>query len=317
MGEIAAGHRLDRFEIDGVLAKSGMGTVYRARDTESGAPVVVKVPHLEYASDIVFHERFRREEDIGQRLSHPGIARVLQVPEKSRLYLAMELVEGESLRSRLDREGRLPVAEALRLGIAIADVLEYLHEHGVVHRDLKPENVMLLPGGGLKLLDFGIALDTTQRKIEWAGLSSAVGTPDYMAPEQIRSRPGDGRTDLYALGVILYEMLTGGPPFTGDAATNAKLHEDAPPLRAKRPEVPPSVERVVMRALAREPEDRPERALEMRDALAFPESTVVEVQGRASGLEARLGRRGVLVVGALAAAVYAVLFWVLVHRGGR
>src|SRR5262249_58724639 len=122
------------------------------------------------------------------------------------------------------REGRLPVAEAVRLGIAIADVLEYIHSNGIVHRDLKPENVMVLPPGGVKLLDFGIALDASQRRIDWSGLSQTVGTPDYMAPEQVRGRPGDARTDLYALGAILYEALAGTVPAPAAHGGRGKPH---------------------------------------------------------------------------------------------
>ncbi|MFN8545036.1 MAG: serine/threonine-protein kinase [Candidatus Binatia bacterium] len=317
MADLAVGERLDRFEVLGVLARSGMATLYRAADPTTGRPVVLKVPHLEYASDLVFHERFCREERIGRRLDHPGVVGVLAVDEKSRLYLAMELVEGESLRSRLAREGRLAVPEAVRLAIVIAEVLEYCHDHGVIHRDLKPENVMLLPTGGVKLLDFGIALDTTQRRIEWTGLSQTVGTPDYMAPEQIRGRPGDVRTDIYALGTLLYEMLTGRVPFVGEGAAHAKLHEAPPSPRALRPEIPPAVAQVVLQALAAEPGHRPGSALELRDALAHPASVVVRSPVVRSGLAGRLGRRGLLAVAIGAAAGYGLLLWLLARGAGR
>jgi eukaryotic-like serine/threonine-protein kinase len=307
MADLEPGAHLDRFEITSVLAKGGMATLYRGRDTTSGHEVVLKVPHLEYAADLVFHERFRREEDIGRRLDHPGIVKVLSGDGKSRLYLAMEFVEGETLRERLRREHQLPVAEAIRIGIAIADALEYLHGHGVVHRDLKPENVMLV-GDQVKLLDFGIALDTTQRRIEWAGLSQTVGTPDYMAPEQIQGRPGDARTDVYALGVILYEMLAGRVPFIEG------VPRDRPPaaLRAQRPDVPPAVDEIVRQALAVDPEARPQRALELRDALAFPSSVVARTAPTRAPIDA-LGRGTLLVAGLAALLVYA-LFLVLLAR---
>src|SRR5262249_20018527 len=224
MTDLAAREQLDQFEIIDVLARGGMATVYRARDTGTGQTVGLKGPHLEDASDIVFHERFQREQQIAQRLRHPGLVQGFEQASPSRLYLAMELVEGESLGDRLKRERQLAVPEVVRLGIAIADVLEYLHTNGIVHRDLKPENVMLLPSGGVKLLDFGIALDASQRRIDWSGLSQTVGTPDYMAPEQVRGRPGDARTDLYALGAILYEALAGTVPVPDDDGGAAKLH---------------------------------------------------------------------------------------------
>jgi eukaryotic-like serine/threonine-protein kinase len=306
MVELGPGAHLDQFEIVDVLAKSGMATLFRARDTTDGRSVVLKVPHLEYASDLVFHERFRREEQMGQRLSHPGVTRVLEPRDKSRLYLAMEYVPGESLRHRLAREGRLPVDEAVRIAIAIADALEYLHGAGIVHRDLKPDNVMLLPGGGVKLLDLGIALDRTQRRIEWAGLSGKVGTPEYMAPEQQQGKPGDERTDLYALGMILYEMLAGERPVMNGGPP--------PAVRDHRPEVSPALERVVLRALEHDPARRPERALELRDELAHP-PTIAPVGAPAprAGLDARLGRGGRLVLLVAAVLAYALLMFVLTH----
>ena len=242
---------------------------------------------------------------------------MLKPREKTRLYLAMELVDGESLRERLAREGKLPIAEAVRIAGAIADVLDYLHRQGIVHRDLKPENVMLLRDGRLKLLDFGIALDATQQRIDWSGLSQTVGTPDYMAPEQLRGKPGDARTDLYALGAILYEMLTGQVPFPGDEGAHAKLHEDPPSLRALRPAIPPALETVVLQALARDPERRPGTALELRDQLAHPASVVTQAVRAPSGLAARLGPRAMLLVGLGAGLTYLVLFGVLARCAGR
>jgi serine/threonine protein kinase len=307
MGDLAPGQRLDQFEVTSLLAKSGMATLYRARDTTNGHDVVLKVPHLEYAADLVFHERFRREEDIGQRLDHPGVVKVLPVDPKSRLYLAMEFIDGETLRERLRREKRLSIGEAVRIAIAIADTLEYLHEHGVVHRDLKPENVMLLPDGSVKLLDFGIALDTTQRRMEWSGFSQTVGTPDYMAPEQIQGHPGDARIDIYALGVIVYEMLAGRVPFGPDADRN----EPPTPLRQLRPDVSPALERVVMRAMASDPHRRAERALEFRDALAHPASVMVASVVTTRPLLDRLGRGTLLAAGLAGLVLYAVLFLLL------
>ena len=305
MSDLDPGERLDQFTIEGVLAHGGMATLYRARDVD-GRLTVLKVPRLEFASDLVFHERFRREEDIGRRLDHTGLVRVLRPAAKSRLYLAMEYVDGESLRQRLARVGRLPVAEALRIAMSLADTLEYLHAHGIVHRDLKPENVMLLPDGGVKLLDFGIALDATQPRIDWSGLSQEIGTPDYMAPEQVNGRPGDARTDIYALGAILYEMLTGEAPRRGEGGSVV-------PPRDLRPEIPPPVEQVVLQALAREPSVRQGRALELLDALAHPASVVTPVPPAPRELLSRLsGRDRVLLL--LAGVAAYILLVLLVSR---
>jgi serine/threonine-protein kinase len=173
---------------------------------------------------------------------------------------------------------RLPIATALDFAIQVADALIYLHAHDVVHRDLKPENIMILRDGKVKLMDFGIALDATQRKVTWAGLSQTMGTPDYMAPEQIKGLRGDARTDIYSLGTILYEMLTGEVPFTGDnvyAAMRAKVREDPTPPRRLRHEIPAAVEEIILRAIEPDPRDRFESALEFREALAHPDSVVI------------------------------------------
>ena len=281
MQDLLPGQVLDQYQVIDVIARSGMASLYRARDVDDGKTVVLKVPYPQYESDIVFHERFRREEEIGLKLDHPSIIKVFKPRTKSRVYLALEYVEGETLRVRLERERdlrgtpRLPVSTAVELASAIADAVSYLHAQGIVHRDLKPENVMITPAGGIKIMDFGIALDRSARRVTWGvGLSQVTGTPDYMAPEQIQGRRGDQRADVYSLGVILYEMLTGAPPF---AATNLytamqdKMHQQPTPPRQLRPEIPASLEQVVLRALARDPAERPAGAAQFREWLLHPE----------------------------------------------
>jgi serine/threonine-protein kinase len=278
MSELTPGDRLDQYLLDHIIARSGMATIFHARDIENDQMVALKVPYLQYESDIVFHERFLREEQIGLRLHHPAIIKVFRPKEKSRVYLVMEYVEGELLSVRLHREDRLPIATALDIAIQIAEVLVYLHSQNVVHRDLKPENIMILPDGKLKLMDFGIALDASLRKITWSGLSQTMGTPDYMAPEQVKGRRGDAHTDIYSLGVILYEMVTGQVPFTGEnvyAAMRAKVQGDPIPPRRLRPELSPEIEEAILHALERAPGDRFENALAFLEALTHPEKVTL------------------------------------------
>jgi serine/threonine-protein kinase len=278
MADLIPGQTLDQYQVEEVIARSGMATIFRARDTESGQPVVLKVPHIQFESDLVFHQRFQREEEIGLRLDHPGVVRMLEPRQKSRVYMAMELVEGESLRELLRRESPLPIPTTVQIATKIADVLLYLHEHGVIHRDLKPENVMLLPDGGVKIMDFGIAVDTTQGRMTWGGLSQTMGTPDYMPPEQIKGQRGDARTDLYSLGCILFEMLTGRVPFPAEnvyAAMHAKAESLPPSPRRLRPEISPELEELVLSLLERDPANRPESALEVREKLTHPRSIVL------------------------------------------
>lgn len=278
MPELAPGQMLDQYELLDTIACSGMATVFRARDIENDRTVALKVPYLQYSSDIVSHQRFLREEQIGLSLDHPGVIKTFRPAKRSRLYLVMEYVEGELLSVRLQRERRFPIPSALELAIQIADVLVYLHDRNVVHRDLKPDNIMILSTGKIKLMDFGIAFDTNQRRITWTGFSQPVGTPNYMAPEQIKGQRGSPRTDIYSLGIILYEMLTGKVPFSRRnvyAAMQAKILKNPIPPRRLRRDISPELEEILLRALERNPRDRLQSALEFRNALANPDAVVL------------------------------------------
>ncbi len=285
-----------------------MASIFQAIDAESGETVALKIPHIQYESDVVFSERFRREEEVGQRLSHPNVVKVLKPREKSRMYMAMEYVEGRSLRAMLHDKHPLPTDKALDIARQVCGALAYLHDEGVVHRDIKPENILLTPSGQVKILDFGIALFESERRLTWMGLSNAIGTPDYMAPEQIRGRRGDPRTDVYAVGMMLYEMLTCHLPYESSnprALLRAKATEEPRPPSYHVPGFDPSLEAIILKAIERSPRDRYASAAQLLADLQNP--SAVPPRDPASGSAGRRGRARVPRKVLLAAVVAAVL----------
>ena len=274
MSEPVAGDRLDQYQLLDLLARSGMAAIFKARDTFSGATVALKIPHFQYESDIVFSERFRREEEVGQGLDHPNVVRILKPREKSRSYLVMEYVEGRSLRALMSKTP-MATAQALELARQVCDALVYLEAHGVVHRDIKPENILVTAEGQVKIIDFGIALFEAERRLTWAGLSNKVGTPDYMAPEHIRGRRGDARTDVYALGMLLYELLTAQLPYDSPnprALLRAKTSEEPKPPSYWMPGFDPHLEALILKAIERDPRNRYPTAAELLRDLNDPEA---------------------------------------------
>ena len=274
-----AGDTLDHYRLDAEVARSGMSTLFRAADLRNGRQVAVKVPHPDMETDPVLLERFRREEEIGQEIDHPGVVKTYDGEERSRRYMVIEWVEGRLLRSILNERRKLPVEHSVALTIAICDALDNLHKHGVVHRDLKPENIMVDAQDRIKIIDFGIALKEDARRITQTGLTPALGTPDYISPEQVKGRRGDQRSDVYSLGAIFYEMLTGQPPFMGPnplAVMNERLLHDPVPARALNPEIPPEVEEILSRALERDPRHRYSTAAEMAWELEHQELVGVD-----------------------------------------
>jgi serine/threonine protein kinase len=284
MTPLEAGDTLDHYRLDAVVARSGMSTLFKATDLRSGRQVAVKVPHAEMESDPVLIERFRREEAIGQELNHPGVVKTFDGEERSRLYMVIEWVDGKLLRAVLNEEGlgeerRLPIERAVRITLAICDALDAMHKHGVVHRDLKPENIMVCAGDSIKIIDFGIALKEDARRLTFAGNSPLLGTPDYISPEQVKGNRGDQRSDIYALGAIFYEMLTGQPPFRGPnplAVMNERLLRDPEPARKLNPEIAPQLQEILNRALERDPRHRYATANEMAWELEHQDQVGVE-----------------------------------------
>ena len=256
---LEAGDALDHYRLDKMVARSGMSTLYRATDLKDGKQVAIKIPHEELEADPVLVERFKREAEIGQELDHPGLVKAYNGEARSRNYMVIEWVDGRLLRSILNQHQKLTIDRAVKLTLAICDALDYMHKHGVVHRDLKPENIMVGEQDRIKLIDFGIAMKEDARRLTYAGPSPLLGTPDYISPEQVKGRRGDGRSDLYTTGIMLYEMLSGKKPFSGDtpmAITNDRLLNHPLPPREAEPSITPQLQEVLYRALERDPVKR-------------------------------------------------------------
>ncbi len=279
VGEIVNG----RYEILESLGQGGMNDAFKAHDRQTGGLVVLKVPFTSLIGDPATYSRYERELEIGKRLHHPNIQELVEagrIDGGSAPYLVLEFVDGTLLREYLRQRAPLAVEEAIRIAVQLADALQYCHEQGVVHRDLKPENILIERDGTVKLVDFGIALLRGARRLTFRRLSTNVGTPDYMAPEQVQGDRGDARTDVYALGVMLYEMLSGEVPYQGDSPLSVmsqRVTTDAPLLRRKRSDVSPQVEAVVWRALRREPSERYESMAALRKDLMNLDSVQIPV----------------------------------------
>jgi eukaryotic-like serine/threonine-protein kinase len=255
---LEAGSQIDSYRIEAPVARSGMASIYRATDLRDSRIVALKIPHPDLEADPVLFDRFLRESSIGEKLIHPQVMRVFGDEKRSRMYMVMEWCEGRILRQILD-ESKIPQDRAIRIAIGVLDALEYIHANGIVHRDLKPENIMVDDRDNIKLIDFGIASDSAAKRLTYANFTATLGTPNYISPEQVKGKRGDGRSDIYSIGVILYEMLTGKLPFSGPsplAAMNDRLLNHPMPPRVADPTVSPQLQEVLYRALERDPRNR-------------------------------------------------------------
>jgi serine/threonine protein kinase len=315
----------DRFKILDVINRGGMAWIYEALDREAGLSVVLKVPLMQYESDPGYFSRFQREENIGLTLDHPHIIKILRAADKSRPYIVMEFLEGQTLAARLREKPRLTEGEAVRIASQICAGLDYLHRKGVVHRDLKPENVMLCEDGTIRIMDFGIAKSENARRLTFGGFSATMGTPDYIAPEQVQGKRGDCRTDIYALGAMLYEMTTGFTPYDGDnpyVIMNVRLTGDPEAPRERNPQLSSEIEEIILHALERNPSKRFSSAAAMKAELNnYNEVHLTERFRRLRPPQLWKARFPLLpkiaVLVAMQIAVFFLLFWWFSHRSHR
>src|SRR6202046_2958530 len=269
-----------RYELTHLIARGGMAQVYRAMDRQLERPVALKVLFPELSVDRTFVERFRREAQAAANLSHPNIVPVFDWGEDDGSYfIVMEYVDGRALSAVLKDPEPLPPRQIASIGAGVAAALAFAHRHGVIHRDVKPGNVLITPDGEVKVTDFGIARAVnTEESLTPTG--AVMGTAAYFSPEQAEGKAVDARSDIYSLGVVLYEMAVGKPPFTGDSpvAVASKHVRDQPILpRVANPAVPTALEAVIMKAMAKNPDDRYPTAEEFRaDLLRFTEGRPVE-----------------------------------------
>src|SRR5215467_369891 len=279
---LTSGTKLGPYEIQSPLGTGGMGEVYRARDERLGREVAIKVLPEHLCNDPNLKTRFEREARAISALSHPHICHLYDVGSQAGSdYLVMELLEGETLANRLQK-GALPLIKALQVGIEIAEALETAHKNGIVHRDLKPGNVMLTKSGA-KLLDFGLAKPTFTQAAMASGAAATmtraltgegkiIGTFQYMAPEQVQGHEADARTDLFALGTVLYEMVTGRRAFAGKSeisVMSAILEKEPEPISAVQPLTPPALDHAIQRALAKDPEERWQSVADLKAELKW------------------------------------------------
>jgi serine/threonine-protein kinase len=323
--EAAPGRILDgRFRLVAELGRGGMSTIFRAEDLADGnRPVAVKVPLPIFGSGVGAWSLFQREEEIGLRLDHPFVLKFVRLaPDRRRSYVVTEYVPGGTLAALLDERRPLPEPEALSIASRVCAAVAHVHARGFVHYDVKPANVILCPDGTIRLIDFGLAHAVATSRFRLGGRTPPIASSGYVAPEQLGRRSGLRSVDIYATGVLLYEMLTGRAPFPDDdpfVIASARTLGDPPAPRALNPRLSAQAEEIVLRALRRDPAERYQSAEAMQDDLDHADRVVV------SGLAERLqpvtrGRRAlriarrVLTVGVLPIAVQAGLFLLLWHH---
>jgi serine/threonine-protein kinase len=287
--ELRPGQTLDgRFVITGVICKTGTATVFKANDLLTNREVALKAPFFRSELSPTFFSRYARESRIGEQLDHPFLLKFIPVEHRSRPYLVTEYLHGNTLAHLLKSAGPMPEKAALGIAGRICEGLSHMHGQGVIHRDLKPHNIMICHDGAIRIMDFGISVSLGGR-FSFPGYAPAMGTPEYIAPEQVRGKRGDGRTDIYSLGAILYEMVTGTLPFESTdedvfAAMNARLTGDPVAPRTLNSELSEQVEEIILHAMERDLGKRYPTASAMKEDLDYPGE--VQLTGRCHRLQA-------------------------------
>jgi len=326
-----------RYELEQLIGTGGMADVYRARDNLLGRTVAVKILHPQFAKDPVFIERFRQEAQAAANLNQSNIVNVFDWGiEDSTYYIVMEYVQGRDLKSIIVQGGPLMPERAVEIAMAICLALDTASAHGIVHRDIKPQNIIVTGDGQIKVMDFGIARTAGGSAMTQTG--TIMGTAQYISPEQAQGRPADPRSDLYSLGIVLYEMLTGKVPFNGEnpvAIAYKHVREDPLAPSLLNPDISPELEAVVMKALAKNPENRYQSAMEMRSDLerclegapvyatpVLPADDVAHGQTQAYAMQGPPPRRSrtawlwVLVIAIVLAAVAVGVWAIVINTGG-
>jgi eukaryotic-like serine/threonine-protein kinase len=303
MLSVQPGSLIDQYAVKELVARSNTASILRATDLHTGHEIAIKIPHPEVEGDLLFYQRFLREQEICENLDHPAVVKAFAKDQSSRVYMVMEFAEGRLLRQVLSEERKLPAERAVRIALAICEALEYIHSRGVVHRDLKPENIIIGGEDRIKLIDFGIASRAGARRLTFGKLSQVMGTPDYIAPEQVKGKRGDARSDVYALGVLLYEMLTGATPFPGTdpfAIMNSRLVNAPVPPREIDSSITPELQEIIFRALEKDPKTRYASAREFANDLRHPDLVPVIDRSRNGQQQPKPRMRTVLLYGMLA-----------------
>lgn len=263
-----------KYKIVEALGQGGFACAFLGEDIETSNKVVLKFPDINQLGDPAVYERFRREVSIGKLLNHPDLPNAICYSEGNPPFLVLKYVEGESLANVIHEKGPFKIGEAVELVSNLLVALNYCHEKGIYHRDIKPENLLLSDDGHLKVIDFGIAGMEGAPRVTFRGFSSMMGTPEYMSPEQIKGDRGDARSDIYAVGCLLYQLLAGTPPYTGDnplAVMYQHMTAEAKPLTKVREDITPELWAVVKKAIRRRKDERYSTALEMAEELKHPE----------------------------------------------